>query len=43
MPSLGIMTAPSQVGYHDIVRVWREADAIRAIEHAWRRSARAGL
>jgi alkanesulfonate monooxygenase SsuD/methylene tetrahydromethanopterin reductase-like flavin-dependent oxidoreductase (luciferase family) len=29
------MTAPSQVDYHDIVRVWREADAIPAIEHAW--------
>ena len=35
MPSFGIMTAPSQVDYHDIVRVWREADAIPAIEHAW--------
>jgi alkanesulfonate monooxygenase SsuD/methylene tetrahydromethanopterin reductase-like flavin-dependent oxidoreductase (luciferase family) len=31
----GIMTAPSQVGYQDIQRVWREADAIPAIEHAW--------
>ena len=34
-PSFGIMTAPSQVGYHDILRVWREADAIPEIEHAW--------
>jgi alkanesulfonate monooxygenase SsuD/methylene tetrahydromethanopterin reductase-like flavin-dependent oxidoreductase (luciferase family) len=34
-PSFGIMTAPMQVGYEDIVRVWREADAIREIEHAW--------
>ena len=34
-PSFGIMTAPMQVGYHDILRVWREADAIPAIEHAW--------
>lgn len=34
-PSFGIMTAPMQVGYEDILRVWREADAIPAIEHAW--------
>ncbi|MDZ5441257.1 LLM class flavin-dependent oxidoreductase [Micromonospora sp. 4G57] len=34
-PSFGIMTAPMQVGYHDILRVWREADAIADIEHAW--------
>ncbi|WP_405913506.1 LLM class flavin-dependent oxidoreductase [Streptomyces sp. NBC_00963] len=34
-PSFGIMTAPSQVGYEDILRVWREADAIPEIEHAW--------
>jgi hypothetical protein len=25
-PRFGIMTAPSQVGYHDVLRVWREAD-----------------
>jgi alkanesulfonate monooxygenase SsuD/methylene tetrahydromethanopterin reductase-like flavin-dependent oxidoreductase (luciferase family) len=31
----GIMTAPSQVEYDDILRVWREADAIPQIEHAW--------
>jgi alkanesulfonate monooxygenase SsuD/methylene tetrahydromethanopterin reductase-like flavin-dependent oxidoreductase (luciferase family) len=31
----GIMTAPAQVGYHDILRVWREADTIPEIEHAW--------
>jgi alkanesulfonate monooxygenase SsuD/methylene tetrahydromethanopterin reductase-like flavin-dependent oxidoreductase (luciferase family) len=31
----GIATAPQQVGYQDILRVWREADAIPAIEHAW--------
>ena len=31
----GIMTAPMQVRYDDILRVWREADAIEAIEHAW--------
>jgi alkanesulfonate monooxygenase SsuD/methylene tetrahydromethanopterin reductase-like flavin-dependent oxidoreductase (luciferase family) len=29
------MTAPSQVDYHDVLRVWREADAIAEIEHAW--------
>jgi alkanesulfonate monooxygenase SsuD/methylene tetrahydromethanopterin reductase-like flavin-dependent oxidoreductase (luciferase family) len=29
------MTAPQQVGYDDLVRVWREADAIPQIEHAW--------
>jgi alkanesulfonate monooxygenase SsuD/methylene tetrahydromethanopterin reductase-like flavin-dependent oxidoreductase (luciferase family) len=34
-PRFGIMTAPSQVGYHDILRVWREADATPQIEHAW--------
>jgi alkanesulfonate monooxygenase SsuD/methylene tetrahydromethanopterin reductase-like flavin-dependent oxidoreductase (luciferase family) len=31
----GIITAPQQVGYDDIVRVWREADALPQIEHAW--------
>jgi len=34
-PSFGIMTAPSQVEYRDILRVWREADGIPEIEHAW--------
>ena len=34
-PSFGIMTAPQQVGYDDILRVWREADAIPEIDHAW--------
>ena len=34
-PSFGIATAPQQVSYEDILRVWREADAIRQIEHAW--------
>jgi alkanesulfonate monooxygenase SsuD/methylene tetrahydromethanopterin reductase-like flavin-dependent oxidoreductase (luciferase family) len=29
------MTAPSQVAYEDILRVWREADSIPQIEHAW--------
>jgi alkanesulfonate monooxygenase SsuD/methylene tetrahydromethanopterin reductase-like flavin-dependent oxidoreductase (luciferase family) len=31
----GIMTAPQQVTYRDILRVWRQADAIPQIEHAW--------
>ena len=34
-PRFGIMTAPSQVSYGDVLRVWREADAIPQIEHAW--------
>jgi alkanesulfonate monooxygenase SsuD/methylene tetrahydromethanopterin reductase-like flavin-dependent oxidoreductase (luciferase family) len=34
-PSFGIATAPSQVAYDDILRVWREADGIPQIEHAW--------
>jgi len=35
MTSFGIMTAPTQVDYADVLRVWREADAIPEIEHAW--------
>jgi len=34
-PRFGIMTAPMQVGYHDVLRVWQEADTIPQIEHAW--------
>ncbi|HEY6480758.1 MAG TPA: LLM class flavin-dependent oxidoreductase [Streptosporangiaceae bacterium] len=34
-PRFGIATAPQQVSYHDLQRVWREADAIPQIEHAW--------
>jgi alkanesulfonate monooxygenase SsuD/methylene tetrahydromethanopterin reductase-like flavin-dependent oxidoreductase (luciferase family) len=34
-PSFGISTAPMQVSYDDILRVWREADGIAEIEHAW--------
>ncbi|MET0233790.1 MAG: LLM class flavin-dependent oxidoreductase [Kibdelosporangium sp.] len=34
-PSFGIMTAPMQVDYQDVLQVWREADAIPEIEHAW--------
>lgn len=33
--SFGIMTAPAQVTYDDVLRVWREADGIPQIEHAW--------
>ncbi len=35
MPSFRIMTAPMQVDYHNVLRVWQEADAIPEIEHAW--------
>jgi alkanesulfonate monooxygenase SsuD/methylene tetrahydromethanopterin reductase-like flavin-dependent oxidoreductase (luciferase family) len=31
----GIGTAPQQVSYDDIVRIWREADGLPQIEHAW--------
>lgn len=34
-PRFGIMTAPMHVDYHDILQVWREADTIPEIEHAW--------
>ena len=34
-PSFGIGTAPMQVDYHDVLRVWLEADTISEIEHAW--------
>src|ERR1700685_24104 len=34
-PSFGIATAPTQAGYDDLLRVWREADTIPQIEHAW--------
>jgi len=34
-PRFGIMTAPMQVGYRDVLRVWQEADTIAEIEHAW--------
>ncbi|MFG3289362.1 LLM class flavin-dependent oxidoreductase [Streptomyces sp. NPDC048179] len=34
-PRFGIMTAPMQVSYEDILRVWQEADEIPEIEHAW--------
>ncbi|MBN6042176.1 LLM class flavin-dependent oxidoreductase [Amycolatopsis sp. 195334CR] len=31
----GIMTAPQQVAYADVLRVWAEADTIPEIGHAW--------
>jgi alkanesulfonate monooxygenase SsuD/methylene tetrahydromethanopterin reductase-like flavin-dependent oxidoreductase (luciferase family) len=31
----GIATAQQQVSYRDILQVWREADTIPQIEHAW--------
>jgi alkanesulfonate monooxygenase SsuD/methylene tetrahydromethanopterin reductase-like flavin-dependent oxidoreductase (luciferase family) len=34
-PSFGILTAPMQVAYEDVLQVWREADSIAEIEHAW--------
>jgi alkanesulfonate monooxygenase SsuD/methylene tetrahydromethanopterin reductase-like flavin-dependent oxidoreductase (luciferase family) len=34
-PQYGIMTAPQQVDYHDVLRVWREADAVPRIAGAW--------
>ncbi len=34
-PSFGIATAPQQVSYADIVRVWTEADAVPQIGHAF--------
>ena len=34
-PRFGIATAPQQVDYRDVLRVWQEADAIPEVEHAW--------
>jgi alkanesulfonate monooxygenase SsuD/methylene tetrahydromethanopterin reductase-like flavin-dependent oxidoreductase (luciferase family) len=34
-PSFGIATAPQQVSYGDILRVWREADTVPQIGHMW--------
>src|ERR1700733_3530803 len=34
-PSFGIATAPMQVSYEDILRVWRGGGAVAEIEHAW--------
>ena len=35
VPRFGIAAAPQQVTYRDVLRVWREADSIPQIEHAW--------
>lgn len=35
MASFGIKTAPQHTTYEDMLEVWREADAIPSIEHAW--------
>lgn len=35
MTSFGILTAPMNVGYDEVLRVWREADTVPEIEHAW--------
>jgi alkanesulfonate monooxygenase SsuD/methylene tetrahydromethanopterin reductase-like flavin-dependent oxidoreductase (luciferase family) len=35
MPRYGIATAPQQVSYDDIQRVWLEADQVPQIESAW--------
>ena len=34
-PRFGIATAPMNVDYLDVLRVWHEADTIPEIEHAW--------
>jgi alkanesulfonate monooxygenase SsuD/methylene tetrahydromethanopterin reductase-like flavin-dependent oxidoreductase (luciferase family) len=34
-PRFGIATAPQQVSYPDVLRVWKEADMIPEIGHAW--------
>ena len=33
--SFGIKTAPHHTTYEDMLKVWREADTVEAIEHAW--------
>jgi alkanesulfonate monooxygenase SsuD/methylene tetrahydromethanopterin reductase-like flavin-dependent oxidoreductase (luciferase family) len=33
--TFGLATAPQQVGYHDLLRVWKQADALAQIEHMW--------
>ncbi len=34
-PSFGIATPPQNVAYDDLLRVWREADGVPEIQHAW--------
>jgi len=33
--SFGVKTSQSGVGYEEILRVWREADKVGVVEHAW--------
>jgi len=33
--SFGIKTSPQHVTYESMLKVWREADGIPVIEHAW--------
>jgi alkanesulfonate monooxygenase SsuD/methylene tetrahydromethanopterin reductase-like flavin-dependent oxidoreductase (luciferase family) len=33
--SFGLMTAPSQVTYRDLLTVWQDADALGVFDHAW--------
>jgi alkanesulfonate monooxygenase SsuD/methylene tetrahydromethanopterin reductase-like flavin-dependent oxidoreductase (luciferase family) len=33
--SFGIKTSQSNIGYAEILKIWREADAVPVIEHAW--------
>lgn len=35
VPSFGMATPPQQIGYDELRRVWREADAVPQVEHAW--------
>jgi F420-dependent oxidoreductase-like protein len=35
MVSFGIKTSPQQTTYEEILQVWKEADAIESIGHAW--------
>jgi alkanesulfonate monooxygenase SsuD/methylene tetrahydromethanopterin reductase-like flavin-dependent oxidoreductase (luciferase family) len=33
--TFGIKTSQSSIGYTEILKIWREADAVPVIEHAW--------
>jgi alkanesulfonate monooxygenase SsuD/methylene tetrahydromethanopterin reductase-like flavin-dependent oxidoreductase (luciferase family) len=35
VPNFGIMTAPQQVDYADLLRVWQDAEDVPQIGHAW--------
>ena len=34
-PTFGIKTSQINLGYEEILRVWREADDVGVFEHAW--------